>query len=210
MVYSAVTFVTVLVYLACYAQLRSSILKHMWIYLVIILVGDYFVTELVKFIFPKLGYMDANLVYYSTILMPCGFVYFNWLYFQKLRNSKFKVIPIISLLTYIVALIIEAFVSYKVGNYNILRYAFITGSFGLLVTIIFYLYELMMSDQILDFTKERFFYISIGLFVFYIIGLPKFVFLHLFSNVYYDYVMLFFNTIMYTLFCLAAIWGKRD
>jgi hypothetical protein len=211
---SAVVFVTFLVYLFNRSKLNDSVLKWMWLYLILLFIGDFYVPQISSFLFRSLKYTDANNVFYSTLLVPLGMAYYNSLFYQKLKPSSAKYIPLIALAFYFIVLIVEASAKYCNGDFLFLRYSYITGCLSLLITIFYYLYKLMMSDRILDFYNERMFYIAIGIFIFYIVGLPKFVFLSELRNYsfyrFYEFFVALFNVLMYGLFSIAAIWGKRD
>ncbi len=69
-------------------------------------------------------------------------------------------------------------------------YSFTIGSICLCLGIIFYIKEIIESDKIVFISKDPLFWISIGLFSFYIINIPYFVMYNYLAQDYFDFLVL--------------------
>jgi hypothetical protein len=172
-------------------------------YLNFIFVFDFFSEEISSFLKIKKQY------YFAYIIFPIQFIFFYWLYAIKSlkKISLFWSFTIIYFLSFIP---IELYFSKLkvVYSFNI-----VIGTILLMVLIFMEFFKQIKNDDILEFSKNKMFYINIGLVLFYVGTLP---FLGLYNllikeieiwNGYYLYFMVS-NCIMYLLFAASFIWGK--
>ena len=137
------------------------------------------------------------------------FSFFDWLYAIKSlkKISLFWSFTIIYFLSFIP---IELYFSKLkvVYSFNI-----VIGTILLMVLIFMEFFKQIKNDDILEFSKNKMFYINIGLVLFYVGTLPFFGLYKLLIkeieiwNGYYLYFMVS-NCIMYLLFAASFIWGK--
>ncbi|MBP6039275.1 MAG: hypothetical protein KA523_03635 [Flavobacterium sp.] len=172
-------------------------------YLNFIFVFDFFSEEISSFLKIKKQY------YFAYIIFPIQFIFFYWLYAIKSlkKISLFWSFTIIYFLSFIP---IELYFSKLkvVYSFNI-----VIGTILLMVLIFMEFFKQIKNDDILEFSKNKMFYINIGLVLFYVGTLPFFGLYNLLIkeieiwNGYYLYFMVS-NCIMYLLFAASFIWGK--
>lgn len=172
-------------------------------YLNFIFVFDFFSEEISSFLKIKKQY------YFAYIIFPIQFIFFYWLYAIKSlkKISLFWSFTIIYFLSFIP---IELYFSKLkvVYSFNI-----VIGTILLMVLIFMEFFKQIKNDDILEFSKNKMFYINIGLVLFYVGTLPFFGLYNLLIkeieiwNGYYLYFMVS-NCIMYLLFAASFIWGR--
>ena len=172
-------------------------------YLNFIFVFDFFSEEISSFLKIKKQY------YFAYIIFPIQFIFFYWLYAIKSlkKISLFWSFTIIYFLSFIP---IELYFSKLkvVYSFNI-----VIGTILLMLLIFMEFFKQIKNDDILEFSKNKMFYINIGLVLFYVGTLPFFGLYKLLIkeieiwNGYYLYFMVS-NCIMYLLFAASFIWGK--
>ena len=147
--------------------------------------------------------------YFAKIQVPIEFLFFFWLYAVQSFKSK-KIFWICSSL-YLLSLIPDE--SLSQGNYFFSSFNYIIGTLILLLFVVLEFNKQIKSDNILLFTKNKMFYVNIGIVLFYIGTLPFFGLYYPIMkepeiwNNYYIYFMIS-NCIMYLLFAASFIWGK--
>jgi len=116
------------------------------------------------------------------------------------------------------ALFLLAFIPnelYFVKNKHIFSFNYTFGSLLMMFLVIMEYYKQVNSDNILNFTKNRMFYINLGVTLFYIGTLPFWAFYfqlleHMdIWSLYYSYFLLS-GIVMYLLFASSFIWGKQN
>jgi len=186
-----------------YRKIRDSHYLLFSIYLVFI-----FISELSN----RFGYLPFNKVfYYNNIVIPIEFITFYWLYaWKSLQN---RTLFIIFALLYLLSFLPNELYFNK--NKVIYSFNYTFGSFLLMFLVIMEYYKQINSDNILNFSKNRMFYINLGVTLFYIGTLPfwAFYFPLLEHREYYDMYRNYFwlsGVIMYFLFAASFIWGKQN
>ncbi|MGU3377220.1 hypothetical protein [Chryseobacterium sp. M5A1_1a] len=149
--------------------------------------------------------------YYNYLLMPIQFIFFYWLYAAKsLKKPKlFWILSVLYLLSFIPnelyfseAKIVFAF------NYTF-------GCLILMLLVIMEYYKQITSQDILNFDKNKMFYINLGITLSYIGTLPFMAFFSILVNyqeiwnIYFSYFLMS-GVIMYILFASSFIWGKQS
>jgi len=149
--------------------------------------------------------------YYNYFVMPCQFIFFYWLYAAKsLQQPKlFYILSLLYLLSFIPN---EIFFS---GNKIVFAFNYTFGCLILMLLVVMEYYKQINSHDILNFSKNRMFYINLGITLFYIGTLPFFA---LYSplrkyleiwNIYFDYFLIS-GIVMYILFSISLIWGRQN
>lgn len=154
--------------------------------------------------FPKISY-------YNNFVIPVEFIMLYWLYAWKSLNNR-------NLFFIFTALYLLSFIPnelYFTKNKVIYSFNYTFGSFLLMFLVIMEYYKQINSDNILNFSKNRMFYINLGVTLFYIGTLPFWAFYfplleHMeIYEIYRDYFWIS-GIIMYLLFASSFIWGKRN
>lgn len=156
---------------------------------------------------------SINKTYYSYFVIPFQFLFYLWFYYKE--NPKSRDLILISLVFYLGGFLIE-YLLYKDTPSHIFRsLAYLVANVILLVFILSYFYRLSTSKNVLNFSDQRMFWISLGLLTFWLGSLPYYG-LHTylstnFFNVFlaYTWFVVALNYIMYSLFICAFIWGVK-
>ncbi|KQM64575.1 hypothetical protein ASE74_11175 [Pedobacter sp. Leaf216] len=149
--------------------------------------------------------------YYNYFVIPFQFIFFYWLYAFKSLNNK-KLFWTLSLL-YLLSFIPSEF--YFKGSKIIFSFNYTFGSFILMVLVVMEYYKQITSSDIINFNKNRMFYVNLGVTLFYIGTLPFWTFYYLlveYKQIWsiYFYYFLISGIVMYALFSISFIWGKQN
>ena len=148
----------------------------------------------------------------STYIVPLEFIFFFCIFYE---NSPKKAFFIIGGTIYLIAFLIENIWVDSVKSNYFMSFSYSIGNIILLIFILEYFYRLMYSDRILNFKRERMFWVSSGLLVFFLGTFPYFGLYNLLLTkhfkllVSYTWVEIFLNYAMYLLFAASFIWGKE-
>ncbi|SDE40759.1 hypothetical protein [Pedobacter soli] len=149
--------------------------------------------------------------YYNYIVIPFQFIFFYWLYAVKSFSNKklFWLIAALYVLSFMLSrLFFKESKVYFSFNYTL-------GCLLLMFLVIKEYYNQVNSLDILNFQANRMFYINLGVTLFYIGTLPFFTFYSLLRayiqiwDIYFDYFLIS-GIVMYILFSISFIWGKRS
>lgn len=160
-------------------------------------------------------WMDTALIYsfLSIAVVPLEFLFFFWLFY---KNGQKKLPIIIGSIIYMIAFLIETFgVDTMKSNY-FMSFSYSIGNIILLIFILQYFYKLIYSDRILNFYRERMFWVALGLLVFFLGTFPYFGLYNLMLSKYfnllvtYTWVEIFLDYTMYLLFAASFIWGEKE
>jgi hypothetical protein len=149
--------------------------------------------------------------YYNYIIIPFQFVFFYWLYAVKSFNNK-KLFWIVTLI-YVISFILSRLFFKESKVY--FSFSYTLGCLLLMFLVIKEYYNQVNSANILHFNENRMFYINLGVTLFYIGTLPFFTFYSLLRayiqiwSIYFDYFLIS-GIVMYVLFSISFIWGKRN
>ncbi|KMQ63473.1 hypothetical protein ACM40_01325 [Chryseobacterium sp. BLS98] len=149
--------------------------------------------------------------FFNYFVIPVEFLFFYWLYAAKSlgRPKLFYILSILYLLSFIPS---EIFFTTKkiIFSFN---YTF--GCLILMVLVIMEYYKQINSTEILNFSRNKMFYINLGVTLFYIGTLPFWTFFSLLAkykelwDMYFNYFLIS-GIIMYLLFSISFIWGKQN
>ena len=160
------------------------------------------------------AYPKLNFYYYQLFVIPFQVLYYFWLINRNIITNKR--IYYIGSGVFILSVVIECFSSFKLQDYYFSSFSYMIANILMLVHIMRYFYQLSKSDRILFFYKERMFWVSLGLLIFWLGSLPFFgIFDYLFINyqtigtIYYK-VVIIFNYLMCTCFLISFIWAAKE
>lgn len=157
---------------------------------------------------------ERNFLWYA-IFWKIGSALFISFYFRLILENKFYK-NIIEYWTY--AFIITS-ISYFIFNYEVyynseLKLIRFFGVFLILLSIVFYLIEILTSDKIVAFYKSFNFYIAAVFFIWFLIKTPLTFYQIYFSTADWNFIflrreiILFSNMFMYLTFIFALLWCK--
>ncbi len=198
-----IEIISSLIAIGYYKNLKKTHWKSFVIYLILISIFEILISkELISFHLKKQ-------IIYAYIVIPLQFIFFYWLYLYKSLNKKklFFIVLLSYLLSFIpVELYFERLNVVYSFNYTV-------GSFLLMILVFLEFRKQIQNDDILQFWKNKMFYINIGIMLFYVGSLPFFGLYNLIIkepsiwNAYYLYFLIS-NCLMYLLFTASFIWGK--
>ncbi len=187
-------------------ELKNSYWKWFPVYLTFIFAQDIFWT-----LRPS-EMRDFSEEYYAFVGIPVQYLFLFWLYaYKSLNNEKlFYSFALIYLLTYIPT-------ELYLGKIDLVYSINLTvGTILLAFLVVMEFLKQIKNDNILEFRKNKMFYINIGVILFYIGTYPFFAFENVLSqepyialwNGYYLYFLLS-NYSLYLMFTASFIWGKH-
>ncbi|MFP8896218.1 MULTISPECIES: hypothetical protein [Chryseobacterium] len=187
----------------------NRVKKQHWKYLAIYLILIFLCESAVKWGEKPLKIDRIN--FHNYFVIPLQFIFFYWLYAKEsLKKTKlFYILTGAYLLTYILRALF--FPEKKVifsFNYNI-------GCLLLMALVIMEYYKQVNSSDILNFSKNKMFYINLGVTLFYIANMPFMTFNSLLWKYIdiWDIYFIYFQVsgaVMYILFASSFIWGKQS
>lgn len=150
-------------------------------------------------------------LFYNYFVIPLEFIFLYWLYaYQSLKKKYlFWGFSLMFALAYIPNEL------YFLKNKHIFSFNYTFGSLLLMFLVIMEYYKQINSDNILNFAKNRMFYINLGVTLFYIGTLPFWAFYFQLLehrpiwNLYFSYFLMS-GIVMYLLFASSFIWGKQN
>lgn len=205
---------------------RYSVAKYFIFFLVYLTIGD-FVHMYTRLVYPDklLGFLVGSLIeknyWLSTLFWRIGAIMFFAFYYRKiLKTQSFK--KVIKYASY-------GFFSFSFGYILLNWEAFFTSYFPIISVLgaiivflctVFYFIEILQSDEILTFYKSINFYISLAIFIWWLIITPI-----VFYDNYTSYEVLVYerdwdyiklrrliyistNIFMYSTFTFALIWCR--
>jgi hypothetical protein len=167
-----------------------------------------------------LNFMDFDKsAFYNYLVIPVQFIFFYWLYAAKSFNRPklFVGLSLIYVLSFIPS---EIF--FPSAHKIMLSLNYTLGCLLLMILVVMEYNKQINSSNILDFDKNRMFYINLGVTIFYIGTLPFWTFFEwlkfyrkmsdIYKEVYDIYYLGFLVAIivMNTLFSISFIWGKQN
>ncbi len=215
-IYSLVLHITAVVAMLNYFNLKNDYYRNFSIYLLIILLLDRYIRYFYRLLTDDQQIMGVySSYYYNYLVIPFEFLFISWLFFKKL--DRFKNLIQVGTFIYLIIWLIEIYNRFGTGHIYFFTYSYQIGSLWMLIIALTYFIDIMQSNRIIDFHKERFFYVSLGIIIFYVFTLPIHVFMEVLKKSEDDLVrnlpnILSFplNSIMYSLFAASFIWGKRN
>jgi hypothetical protein len=188
-----------------YKNAANNLWKYFVFYLVVIFLCE---------IFGKYGenwITFSKAQFYNYLVIPLQFFFFYWLY--AVKSLKKRGLFVVFSLLYLISFLPSEF--YFKGSKIIFSFNYTFGCLILMVLVLMEYYKQITSSDIINFNKNRMFYINLGVTLFYIGTLPFWTFYYLLVkyhdmwSVYYDYFLIS-GIVMYLLFSISFIWGKQN
>jgi hypothetical protein len=189
-----------------WGKLKNSHFKWFPVYLAIISACEF------------TGYMliqkgiAGNKQLYTLFVIPLEFLFLHWFYYREL-NRQGKRIAISCSILFVFSLAAEVFLLKESKNF-FFSLSYSIGNITLLVLSITYFVDLMKSVRIVTFYKELFFWVNVGVILFYLGTFPYYGLFNLLVKEQYNvfisltWAMVILNNLMYLLFVTGFIWGK--
>lgn len=196
-----------------FSKLKKSHWSWFSVYLVFIFIQEFFW----MIIFPHDPENEllrtSRKYYYYFFGLPVQYFFFFWLYAFKALNKKRLFFSF--LILYLITFIIPK--EFKEINDSELPINIIIGSSLLTILMILEFAKQIRNEDILNFKENKMFYINIGILLFYVGTFPLSVLVAFgtsdeISEIDLEFFMYYFfisNYIMYTLFSISFIWGKK-
>ncbi len=197
-------FIAMIVAISNYMNVKKTHWKWLVFYLIYI-----FIYEITSY-FVKYDIKIDIAYYLSFIQIPLEFIFFFWLFAYK--SLQRKDIFWLSVVLFLISFFLENY--FIKFNFIIKSLNYIVGTLVLFIMVVLEFKRQIKSESILNFKKDKMFYITIGVILFYIGNLP---FFGLYFPIlkepqiwnYYYYYFIISNCIMYLLFAASFIWGKH-
>ncbi len=198
----AVAAITSLIY---YNNVKKQHWKYFGLYLIIIFLCESAVKwgeEILKI---------NKLIFYNYFVIPFQFIFFFWLYAKK-SLIKPKLFYIFS------GIYLSSFIPHEIffpETKIVFAFNYVIGCLFLMTLVVMEYYKQVNSSEILNFSRNRMFYINLGVTLFYIGTLPLMTFTSLLWeyreiwNLYFLYFQIS-GAVMYLLFSISFIWGKQN
>ena len=151
-----------------------------------------------------------NNVAFYNIFNAIQIVYYLFLIRHNLSSTKAAKILLISIYLFVIVTVVNYFFIEKLEQ-ELLCYTFTLGCVLIAVWVAYYFYELILSNDIENYSSRPFFWIALGLFVFYICNIPYMSIYNYLANNYpvifnaYFSIIEFLNYIMYSFFMIGML-----
>lgn len=154
---------------------------------------------------------ETRKYYYGFLIIPIEFLFFYWLYAYKSLNYKklFWLFCVIYLISFIPHYYLER------QRTVVYSFNYVIGAFLLGILVFLEYLKQIHSDSIINFKRNRMFYINLGVSLLYVGTLPLFSFFSILAKdkeifVNYNIFFLLINHLMYVLFTMSFTWGKPN
>ncbi len=182
---------------------KNSYWKWFALYLILTFINDTLLIRLLPYFNIKKQH------FYAYWGLPIQFIFLYWLY--ALKSLKSKELFVIFSSIYVLSFIpIELYFEKLKVIYS---FNYIVATLLLMILVFLEFRKQIQNDDILEFKKNKMFYVNFGVMLFYVGTLPFFGLYNLILkdpaiwNYYYLYFLIS-NCIMYLLFAASFIWGK--
>jgi len=155
-----------------------------------------------------------NNVFYYNVFISIQFVYYLMLIKQNIYSLKAKKGLIATVIFYGTFTIINGLfiqnIYKELGSYN-----FTLGCFLIVIWMVYFFYELLQSDSIENYLAYPFFWIGLGLFIFYVGSIPYMSVYNYLSVNYkkifkaYFIIIEFLNYLMYSFFIIGMLCNNK-
>lgn len=198
--------IAALVSLLYFNQIKNQYWKYLALYLIVIFLCESAV---------KWGEKPLEIdrvKFYNYFVMPLQFIFFYWLY-AKMSLKKTRLFYIFTAI-YMLSFIPNA-IFFPIAKKVVFPFNYTLGCLFLMALVVMEYYQQVNSSEILNFSKNKMFYINLGITLFYIGTLPLMTFTSLlweYRNIW-DLYFIYFQisgAVMYILFASSFIWGKQN
>lgn len=195
-----------LVALSQYNKVRHTYWKWFVFYVIFIFLAEAFSK------FALSAYPETRRYYFDFFVIPFEFLFFFWLY--AIKSLQRKNLFLISCGIYLLSFVPHLFHLENTRIINTMSYT--VGVLLLMVMIFLEFNKQIQSDAILQFRRNKMFYVNFAIMFFYVGTLPFFTFdTYLYKNAsaiwwsYYSFFLIAVN-LMYLSFTAAFLWGKQN
>ena len=156
-----------------------------------------------------------NIHFFNYFEIPIEFNFSFWLFFNFFKNTRYRMLPIICSVIYLLCWIIDIVYLSRL-RFFFYSFSYTIGNLVLLVLILLYFIQLVMSDAILSFRENMMFWVSLGLLLYYLGSFPYYglhntiAFKYREINIAYTYIVDILDCLMYLMFTFSFIWGKPN
>ncbi len=155
--------------------------------------------------------------WWSTLYWKIGAIlFFSFYYYKVLEFQKFRIILKYSFLIFLILALTKIILNWNDFFNRSFPLISVMGAIIIILCSIFYFIEILKSDKVLDFYKSLNFYISLAIFIWWLIITPL-VFYDMYnSDKDWNFVILkwqiylFANIFMYTTFTIGLIVSKPE
>lgn len=153
--------------------------------------------------------------YYDYFVVPVEFLFYFWLFHREFYQKESKRLPVIFTGIYLLSLFTDAiyFSKHRFPFYSV---SYSIGNLLLLILILVFFIQLINSDAVLTYKRNRMFWIATGLLIFFLGSFPYYGLKNTFAYNYpkmdaiYNRVAMMLDCIMYFMFTFSFIWGKLN
>ena len=152
---------------------------------------------------------EKNYWLYNPFLI-FNFLFYTYYFRKYIKSSKVKSVLTLSLILYFITSILNLLLS-DVYFVAYSAYSFILGSILILFVVLYYFFEVLKNDEILNFTKTLPFYVAIGALFFHLGVTPLFIYSKYYSSKSPEFVQIYriilttANIFMYTCYTIGFI-----
>ena len=207
---------------------RNSVTKYFIYFLVYLTICD-FIGGYTSYVRPDrvFSFLIGSIIeknhWWNTLSWKIGAIlFFAFYYYKILKTSYFKRIIKISVISFFTFSVVYIFFNWDAFFVSFFPIISILGAIIVFLCTVFYFFEILQSDKILTFYKSLKFYVTVAIFVWWLIITPV---------VFYDnylsyevgnpnrdinyiflrrYIYLFANIFMYSTFTFALIFCKPE
>ena len=161
----------------------------------------------------KLSDLNTMIIDYGVI--PFEFLFIYYLYYKEAETTFAKNLSTISAIGYVLSSVIQLLLLKPKSAYSFYTFSYLMGNIFLASIILTYFWNLILSNKILDFKKERMFWVSFGMLIFWLGTLPFFGLYNYLDKNYHSIFSIYFrimfllNYVMYSFFIYSFIWIKE-
>jgi hypothetical protein len=160
----------------------------------------------------KKGADETSSNFYIYFMMPAQILFYIWFIgFKVLQKPKIS-IALIGL--FLLVFIVEIFLG-KQTTSEIFTRSFSLGGILLSVLVLLFILKLTKEDAVLTFNRNLFFWVCIGIAIYYTISFPFFTYYNTLLSKYEKVFLIYRNITyhlsvsMYLLFIIGFIWSKK-
>ncbi|MDO5980872.1 hypothetical protein [Flavivirga spongiicola] len=211
-----------------YKKYKTAAAKYFIYFLIYLIICD-FICSYTWYVHPEkifgflIGTVFEKNYWWSTLYWSIGAIlFFAFYYFKILKNRTFKTIVKYTSYIFLVFSILCIIINWDEYFTRFFPLISIFGAIVIFLCAVFYFIETLQSDKILTFYRSLNFYISIAIFIWWLIITPL-----TFYDIYFAYevgnpnrdwnfiflkweIYLFANIFMYLTYTFALIWCKPE
>ena len=210
-----VYFITWVISMLTYKKYFDTVMRFFPIFIAYTFFTEmlgYFIINFEEFsFFEEKEYAWHNVVIYNVYSI-LSFLFFFWMYWKLISNNKYKKIVLLLAIVTTVAFFISSLLQDPM--HTGLYFADIIASYSLLLTILLYFKEKRQRGFQIIQKNNLMFWISTGLFIFYLVFPHLFFVGFEFPEIWIEYrfrkILQLFVVVMYLFFSIGFLKGKRS